>query len=452
MRKAIADLQIDTRAARQVRRLSGGNQQKVTIGRWLTSGFRTLLCFDPTRGIDVGTKRQIYALLRALAAEGPAVLFFSSELTEFPLVCDRVITLYGGRATAELAGAASRRGDAAARNARPRHGGDGGVSTVEAVREGGALTWRRITSRHGWTIGVLLLLALIVPYWRSLSQQEAQFDLQALAIDVLPFALAAMAQAVVVISGGIDLSVGALMSVINVLSAEYMVDMSFRGALLYALALVLGALMGAFTGLVIVVSRIPDIVVTLAMLFVWGGVALLILEILGGGAPQGFLDLGLGTAGTRWLPTPFLVLAAAFVLVWLPLRRSRFGLALYAVGSRRSAAYLSGVNVARARVSAYVLGGAFAALGGLALTATSGLGDPNAGAIYTLNSVAAVVLGGVSLVGGGLIGPIAAAAILTLVKTVLILRGTDPNYAQVYQGLIIIAVVTLGSVAQRRRS
>ena len=76
MRKAIADLQIDTRAARQVRRLSGGNQQKVTIGRWLTSGFRTLLCFDPTRGIDVGTKRQIYALLRALAAEGPA---FSSS-------------------------------------------------------------------------------------------------------------------------------------------------------------------------------------------------------------------------------------------------------------------------------------------------------------------------------------------------------------------------------------
>ena len=105
VRKAIDDLQIDTRAARQVRRLSGGNQQKVTIGRWLASGFRTLLCFDPTRGIDVGTKRQIYALLRALAAEGAAVLFFSSELTEFPLVCDRVITLYGGRATAELAAA-----------------------------------------------------------------------------------------------------------------------------------------------------------------------------------------------------------------------------------------------------------------------------------------------------------------------------------------------------------
>jgi ribose transport system ATP-binding protein len=107
VRQAIEALQIDVRAARQVRRLSGGNQQKVTIARWLASGFTTMLCFDPTRGIDVGTKRQIYALLRRLADEGAAVLFFSSELTEFPLVCDRVLTLYGGRITAEIPGNAA---------------------------------------------------------------------------------------------------------------------------------------------------------------------------------------------------------------------------------------------------------------------------------------------------------------------------------------------------------
>jgi ribose transport system ATP-binding protein len=107
VRSAIDALQIDIRAARQVRRLSGGNQQKVTLARWLASGFRTMLCFDPTRGIDVGTKRQIYALLRRLADEGGAILFFSSELTEFPLVCDRVLTLFGGRITAELAGPAA---------------------------------------------------------------------------------------------------------------------------------------------------------------------------------------------------------------------------------------------------------------------------------------------------------------------------------------------------------
>jgi ribose transport system ATP-binding protein len=107
VREAEEALQIDTRAARQVRRLSGGNQQKVTIARWLANGFTTMLCFDPTRGIDVGTKRQIYALLRRLADDGAAILFFSSELPEFPLVCDRVLTLFGGEVTGELAGAAA---------------------------------------------------------------------------------------------------------------------------------------------------------------------------------------------------------------------------------------------------------------------------------------------------------------------------------------------------------
>ena len=120
VRDAIAALQIDTRAAPQVRRLSGGNQQKVTIARWLASGFRTMLCFDPTRGIDVGTKRQIYALLRSLADDGAAILFFSSELAEFPLVCDRVLTLYGGRDHRRASRPGGRRGDAPARDARPR--------------------------------------------------------------------------------------------------------------------------------------------------------------------------------------------------------------------------------------------------------------------------------------------------------------------------------------------
>jgi ribose transport system ATP-binding protein len=107
VRRAVDALQIDMRAARQVRRLSGGNQQKVTIARWLASGFAALLCNDPTRGIDVGTKRQVYGLLRELAADGAAILFYSSELAEFPLVCDRVLTIYGGRVTSELPGAAA---------------------------------------------------------------------------------------------------------------------------------------------------------------------------------------------------------------------------------------------------------------------------------------------------------------------------------------------------------
>lgn len=102
---AIDSLSIDTRAAAQVRRLSGGNQQKVAIGRWLVSGFRTLLCFDPTRGIDIQTKGEIYALLRKLAADGAAVLLYTSELAEIPLVCDRVLVMHNGLIVDEQAAA-----------------------------------------------------------------------------------------------------------------------------------------------------------------------------------------------------------------------------------------------------------------------------------------------------------------------------------------------------------
>jgi ribose transport system permease protein len=328
------------------------------------------------------------------------------------------------------------------------------VSTAATTIEfRGAAPWRRALRLHGWTLAVWLVLLAMVPYWRSLSQQDFKFDIQALAIDALPLCFAAMAQAVIVISGGIDLSIGSLMAVVNVLSAREMVDMGFRQAIAFSvLLIVLTALASGFTGLVIVLTRVPDIVVTLGMLFVWQGVALWILEIPGGGVPLNFSDLAVGDVGSTGIPNAAVVVLAAWLLVWIPLRWLRPGLALYAVGSNRSSAYLSGINVARTRVGAYMLGGVFTGLAGLALSASSGIGDPNSGATYTLNSVAAVVLGGVSLLGGvgGLIGVIAAAYVLTLSKIILLLRGTDPNYANVYQGALIILVVVIGGLLTRK--
>ena len=329
------------------------------------------------------------------------------------------------------------------------------MSTAEAtaLEFRGAAPWRRNLRLHGWTIAVWLVLLAMVPYWRSLSEQDFKFDVQALAIDALPLCFAAMAQAIIVISGGIDLSIGSLMGVINVLSAREMVDMSFRQALLFSLGLiVLTMLASAFTGLIIVLTRIPDIVVTLGMLFVWQGVALWVMEIPGGGVPIDYSDLAVGDLGKTGIPNAAIVVFAALLLVWVPIRWLRPGLALYAVGSNRNSAYLSGIGVARTRVGAYLLAGAFTGLAGLALSASSGIGDPNSGTTYTLNSVAAVVLGGVSLLGGvgGLIGVIAAAYVLTLSKIILLLRGTDPNYANVYQGALIIVVVVIGGLLTRK--
>ena len=314
----------------------------------------------------------------------------------------------------------------------------------------------RFARRHGWTIGVYVLLFVLVVYWRSQTNLPwGPFDVQSLAIDTLPFAFAAMGQAVVILSGGIDLSVGSMMSLVNVVAAKYMLHMSFREALLFSILLVAcAALAGALTGVVIVFTRIADIIVTLAMLFVWAGAALAVLEVPGGGVPLKFQNMvTLDTVGTNWLPKALVLLVGVFAVLWLPIRRLRPGLALYAIGSNRNAAYLSGVNVTLTRIGAYAFSGAFAALGGLALTAASGIGDPLSGNVYTLNSVAAVVLGGVSLLGGigGLVGPIAAAFVLTLVKTILIIRGVDQNWAQVIQGTLIVLVVMVGGLAIRQK-
>jgi ribose transport system permease protein len=295
---------------------------------------------------------------------------------------------------------------------------------------------------------MLLLEKLVHPSMGS-------FEIQSLVLASLPLSFAAMAQAAVVLSGGIDLSVGSMMSFINVLAALWMLHADLKGALLLSLVLiVLGALAGALTGAVITLTRVPDIIVTLATSFIWAGLALQVLPIPGGGAP---LDWDNIMTGQLWstVPTGLIVLLAVLAVVWLPFNRSRLGLALYAIGSNRNAAYLSGISVARTRMIAYALGGVFTALAGLALTASTSNGNALSGGSYTLNSVAAVVLGGVSLAGGkgGMIGPMAAAFVLSIITSILTFLNVDPDFATVIQGAVVVLVVMFaGLVLVRRRT
>jgi ribose transport system permease protein len=298
----------------------------------------------------------------------------------------------------------------------------------------------------------LLIASLAITV--AIHPQFSDFDLQSLAMGALPLAFAAAAQTAVVISGGLDLSIGSVMAVANVLAASTMEKASFGQSLLLAAAvLVAGAAIGALNGLIVVLSRIPDVVATLTSGFIWGGVALLILEKPGGSAPQEFLNLGTGTLFTAWLPNALVLLAAAVGVIWIPLRRSKLGLQLYAVGSDRVAAFRSGVNIDRTRFSAYIFSGLFSAVGGLGLTMTTGIGAPLAGVYYTLSGLAAVVVGGVSLAGGrgGMIGPVMAAFVLTLIPTDLIFLNIDPNFGQVIQGTLIVVIVMIGGFVDMAR-
>jgi ribose transport system permease protein len=459
VQQASARLEIDTRAQSEVRRLSGGNQQKVMIARWLASGFRTLLCFDPTRGIDIGTKRQIYSLLRELAAGGAGVLIFTSELSEIQLVCDRVIVIFDGVVVGEMP---ARVADEASL-LRAAHG----LASVheptlfQASPGAGALgppavsRTRRLIARNWWTMGVFALLGALFLFTLAVNQRYGAYDLRSLALGALPPALAAVAQVFVVLVGGIDLSVGALVAVANVLAASFMAQADFAQSLLLAIV-VLTALTGAglLNGLLIVLTKVPDIVVTLAMSFVWSGAALLILSQTGGGAPADFQALATGTVIVPWLPNALVMLVILVAIVWLPIRSRTIGLSLFATGSDQQAALRSGVNVAGARLTAYALCGFFSGAAGLALTMSTGAGDPLAGATFTLTAIATVVLGGVNLAGGrgGMLGPLAAAYVLALISSDLVFLGISPSFSQVIQGTIVVLVVMAGGLAALRRS
>jgi ribose transport system permease protein len=330
------------------------------------------------------------------------------------------------------------------------------TTVASPAKRTGGLDVGRIFRRHGWTVAVYVLLLALMLVTLAIKPDYGAFEWSSLALGALPLALAASAQTMVVLSGGIDLSIGPLMALANVLAVRAMIGHDLNYALLVAaIVLVEVTLAGALNGAVIVLTRVPDIVVTLAMSFVWAGLALLVLAKPTPGVPVDFQNLAQGSTGSPWIPNALLVLLIV-PLVWLPLRRSRAGLAIYAVGSDRNAAFRSGVNISLSRLLAYAVAGFFAAAGGLAITMTTGVGSPLAGTLYTLSGVSAIVLGGVSLAGGrgGLLGPIAAAYILTLIPADLIYLGIDPNYGQMIQGVLIVLVVMAGGIGMvlRRRA
>jgi ribose transport system permease protein len=321
----------------------------------------------------------------------------------------------------------------------------GGPDAMEAVR--------RAARRNTWILGLLGFLVVLLVFTKLIQPNYGPTGVQGLAVSAAALVLAAVAQAIVVISGGIDLSIGSMIAFTNVVAAAAMLKADDTTGVGIAVGvLLLGLLIGAVNGALIVATRVADIIVTLAMSFVWAGCALLVLSVPGGQADKWLTQLASGSVLSEWLPKPAVLVLLIIAIIWIPLRRSRLGLSLYAIGSDRLAAFRSGVSVGRTKIISYALAGLFSALAGLAVTANTGIGTPLPGG-YTLTSVAAVVLGGVSLAGGrgGVVGPIIAVMILSLIRTDMTFLNLNSNLATVTQGVILIVVVMFGSLAALRR-
>jgi len=261
-------------------------------------------------------------------------------------------------------------------------------------------------------------------------------------------ALVAMAQTLPVLTGGLDLSVGMMFILCNCLASHIVIGSPGQVALGLLAVLGTGLLAGAINGIVVVYGRLQPIITTLATGAIFYGFALLLRPVPGGQVDEDLANFITYTVFDT-IPTSLLLLIVVVIVVWLPFRLSVTGRACYAVGSAEAAAYMSGVPIDRAKLLAYTLGGLLAAIAGLLLTfiTFSGEASAPAGGTYTLNSIAAVVIGGTSLFGGsgGAIGSIFGAFVLRTIEDLLFVFDLPPLWQPLFQGVVLLASVCLGA-------
>lgn len=262
-------------------------------------------------------------------------------------------------------------------------------------------------------------------------------------------AIVAMAQTMVVITAGIDLSVGMVFVLANCLASTIVVGPPLQAALGVVGVLAAGAACGAVNGLIVVFGRLQPIVTTIATGAVYYGIALALRPVPGGDVDAGIADALTGRLAFG-VPSSLVLLAALVVLVWLPFRHSATGRGAYAVGSAELAAYMSGVPVRRAKFVAYTLSGLLAAVAGLFVTCVTYSGEASAanGSTYTLYSIAAAVLGGVSLFGGSgsAVGAIFGALMFRTIGDLLFVFDLEPLWQPLFQGLVLLAAISLGAL------
>ena len=261
-------------------------------------------------------------------------------------------------------------------------------------------------------------------------------------------AIVAMAQTLVVLTAGIDLSVGMVLVLANCLASSIVVGTPLMTALGVVGVLLVGCLCGAINGLIVIYGRLQPIVTTIATGAVYYGAALALRRVPGGDVNASLADALTGQL-PGGVPASLVLLLALVLVVWWPFRRSVMGRAAYALGSSEVAAYMSGVPIRRAKLVAYTLSGLLASIAGVFVTCITYSGEASAanGSTYTLYSIAAVVLGGVSLFGGSgsAIGAIFGALMFRTIGDLLFVFDLDPLWQPLFQGIVLAAAVCLGS-------
>lgn len=432
--------------------LSGGNQQKVVMARALLSQPALIVADEPTQGVDVGARAEIYRILREASDGGAAVIVNSSDAAELEGLCDKVIVLSRGRIVDRLVGAditearivgaavgAAAHFDEAGRDTRPSSTGS---------------RWREMVEGDNASVVPLVLVTALLALlgFGNNPHYLSAFNIVNILQLATTLGFIALGQTVAMLLGGIDLSVGPLSGFLVILASFFIntghpVGLFLVGFLLMGVGAVV---VGLVNGSLIRFANFTPIAATLAMYIGLQGASFLLRD-----GPGGYIDAGVvGILSAQIGPVPiaFLVLCALTAGGEYVLRRSRLGWQVRAVGSDEEAARRIGLRVDRLFIIGYLASAGFTALGAIMLMAQIGVGDPQQGVSYTLASITAVVLGGTSLRGGRgtFIGTAFGALLLTEVLNVVSFLGMSQTWQYVFQGVLVLASALIYATARGR--
>jgi rhamnose transport system ATP-binding protein len=456
----IRELSIKTPNTRvNVANLSGGNQQKVVLAKWLAVKPRVLVLDEPTAGVDVAAKHEIHNLIVELARQGTAIMLISSELQEVLKLSDRVITMHEGEVTGEFPRntpanvvlAAAMEGDEGTESAQA-------IATATAApitlrdRISNALAHPQIrpllTSRE-FIVLVLLIVGSILfnfthPTFLSLN------NILSILSNVAVVAIISIGMTAVIVTGGIDVSVGSVLALCMLIAAKVIVAGADSLLLVLLVTLVVGLLMGLINGSLVAYGRIHPIIVTLGTLNI---IRALHIQILG---PQWITPppvarpLSLGTF--LGIPLPFWLVVVLIILVSLFLRHRPLGRYVYALGGNTEAARLAGINIRWTIIFVYAFIGVLIGLAAVIQLGLSGTVQPNAGTGLELQVIAATVIGGTNILGGRgtVIGSLLGALLVETVHNALITIGTIALLEGLVIGVLIILAVSLDFLRNRK--
>jgi ribose transport system permease protein len=305
-----------------------------------------------------------------------------------------------------------------------------------------------LLEQRGTLLAAAVLTALLTYYFANSHAGLTPATAMTIANKGVLLAIIAMAQTLPILTSGLDLSVGMNFVLANCLASALVVGSPIETAVGIVIVLIIGIICGLINGLIIVYGRLQPIITTLATGAVYFGLALGIRPVPGGDVNYELADLVTGIL-PGGIPAMLVVLLAVVLLIWVPFRNSAIGRGAYAIGSSEQASYMSGLPIGRIKIVVYSLAGLLASIAGILLTFVTYSGEASAsiGGTYTLNSIASVVIGGTSLMGGfgSAIGSIFGAFVLRSIEDLLFVMDLDPLWQPLFQGVILLIAVSLGA-------